>query len=204
MAEEKREKRAYVRRAPLNTPEINRQRRAEFAASQPPPIDRASAGPSTPTRRSVSISDIRTEDELREESARNTANSDLVSSYEAGTLRETHPYHATVRIADVPSQRVSESDVNYNKRLGKSPHGAVWARALALPGTIVSHHGIHFDQREFHKHWGVPAREVHTAVTRNPSVGVPPVSNEDFQRVSSQAEGNSWEDTDGTATGAAD
>jgi len=203
MAEEERQKRAYVRRAPLRTPEFGRARRAAFAATQPPLIERPEPS-GTSARRPTSISDIRTDDELQAETARNNAHSDLVSSYEAGTLAQTHPFHATVPISKVPQQRASESSTNYNKRLGTTAGGAVWARALALPGTIISKHGVHFDQREFHKHWRAPASHIVSAIARSPSVGVPAVTNEDFTRIHSQADatsGNSWEDTDGTATG---
>jgi hypothetical protein len=206
MAEEQREKRAYVRRAPLNTPEINRQRRAEFAASQPPLVDRDEPGSSAPTTRSVSVSDIRTEDELKSEAARNDFNSNLVDSYSAGTLAETHPQWDTVNIRDVPSQKVSESDENYNKKLGKNPEGAIWARAMALPSTIVSQHGIHFHRGDFQKHWGAPTGHIRALVARNPSVGVRPVTGEDYARingpVATESESsNSWEDSNGTATG---
>ena len=206
MAEEERQKRAYVRRAPLRTPEFGIQKRKAFAASQPPPLERPEPS-GTSARRPTSISDIRTDDELQAETARDNSHADLVSSYEAGTLKQTHPFHLTVPISSVPQQKVSESSTNYNKRLGTTKGGAVWARALALPSSVISKHGVHFDQRDFHKHWGAPASHIESAIERNPSVGVPAVTNEDFTRVKSEFEAdnpvssNSWEDTDGTATG---
>jgi hypothetical protein len=206
MAEEERQKRAYVRRAPLRTPEFGRARQAEFASLLPAPIERPEPS-GTSARKPTSISDIRTDDELQAETARNNSHADLVSSYEAGTLKQTHPFHATVPFNPAFTKKISESDTNYNKRLGTLADGAVWARALALPSTLISQHGVHFDQRDFHKHWGAPASHVVAAVKRKPGVGVGPVTNDDFTRISSQfeadnsASSNSWEDTDGTATG---
>jgi len=159
-----------------------------------------------------------------------TTASDLVDSYNAGTLHLTHPHYDTVHIMDTPSQRVSESDKNYNKRLGTTPGGAIWARALSLPGSVMSEHGIHYDKNEFAKHWGAPAEHVKHYVERNPATGVPAVTNDDYARIRQSSvnekyatyksedwqstygtgsanvsdSGNSWEDTDGTATGDTD
>jgi hypothetical protein len=141
-------------------------------------------------------------------------------SYEAGTLKQTHPSYITISHAALPKRGVSESHENYTKKLAAHPAGALWMRSLALPGTVMSSHGIHFDTSEFDKHWGVPHQNFIEASNKGATLPVPTDDdyNLTYQSVMSSGinqakaewqemygdSGNSYTDADGTATGDAE
>jgi hypothetical protein len=148
-------------------------------------------------------------------------------SYEAGTLKQTHPQYTTIRHESLPRRGAGESHKNYTKKLASTLHGALWMRALSLPGTImgsvpneenpdVRRGVLHFDKDEFEKHWTYHPADFSEASKRGP---IAPPTNDEYNAVhqsvmssginQSNAEwqdmysdsGNSYTDEDGTATG---
>lgn len=146
-----------------------------------------------------------------------TLPSTIGESYAAGTLKQTHPNYVTISHAALPKRGVSENHENYTKKLASHGAGAVWMRSLSLPGTIMSSHGIHFDPSEFDKHWGVNPQNFLDAANKGATL-LPPTdedynlthqsvmssginqANEEWQDMYGDS-GNSYEDSDGTATG---
>lgn len=148
-------------------------------------------------------------------------------SYEAGTLKQTHPQYTTIRHESLPKRGAGESHENYTKKLAATLHGSLWMRALSLPGTImgsvpdeenpdVRRGVLHFDKDEFEKHWTHHPADFAEASKRGP---IKPPTDDEYNAVhhsvistginQAKAEwqelygdsGNSYTDSDGTATG---
>lgn len=222
MAEE--EKRAYTRSLPKSRSKSWRATSEEAARAVsnpiPKPIQPAQNETVDQARARLVQDYISTGDDPNATVAPTQAHQ-VVAAFDptTGKHADNYSHYGFIPHSALPQRTPSETHENRERKLGKSGAGAVYSRALSLPGTIVSEHGIHYNGREFHQHWGYPVMDVVRAVDKTGSIKPPSdierarvedsilssaqsqYQSSDWQDTYGTGSASDWQDTDGTATG---